>query len=359
LKDNCLLRCVFVVPSLRIGGAQGAVLLLCQQMAKRGHEVHLIVCHASLGEESNPINENFRIHRLLVGEVARNFAQALLLPLRLRRLIRSIAPSVVIGFLDKAYILVLASCIGLDIPIVASERTLSSKLPINVLWSFLRSALMWRVSAVVGVCRASVEALPPFVTKNRVVIPGPVDSCSTHISALGPTRVVAVGRLSYEKGFDLLLRASQIVEAKCPNLEFILIGEGPERRNLQNLKTDRTTLLGTRSRPFDEISVDDIFVCPSRFEGYPRALAEAMMQGLAVIATKSLGGVADMIQHEVNGLLVSPEDPRALAEAIQRLISDPTLRKRLGQNAKKIREVCSTEVVVPRWEALLQSLATE
>ena len=82
----------------------------------------------------------------------------------------------------------------------------------------------------------------------------------------------------------------------------------------------------------------DIVVCPSRFEGLPRSLMEAMGLGCAVIGT-AVDGIAEIIEHEVSGLLVPPRDPVALASAMERLAGDPALRARLGEAAaSRVRE---------------------
>lgn len=146
-----------------------------------------------------------------------------------------------------------------------------------------------------------------------------------------------VARLVERKGIDILLRAfAKILDRHAAQL--IVIGDGPlgaELRGLaDDLKIDRSvTWLGLQDEPEKWLRAMDIFAFPSRLEGSPNAVLEAMATGLPIVAT-AIGGVVDLIQDGVTGILAPPDDPDKLASALERLIRDARLRSDVGSHAR-------------------------
>src|SRR4030042_841625 len=123
-----------------------------------------------------------------------------------------------------------------------------------------------------------------------------------------------------------------------PKTKAVIFGEGPLRQQLE-VQVERLGIGGAVQRPGNRTDVErflgsaDIFVLPSRWEGLPVALLEAMDNGLPVVATR-VEGVEEVIQNESQGLLVPPEDARALAESLTKLVADAGLRRRIGRGAQ-------------------------
>jgi len=176
--------------------------------------------------------------------------------------------------------------------------------------------------------------------------------------------IVAVGRLKRLKGHDVLLRALAIVAANGGSFELVLAGNGPERAHLERLTselslTDRVTFLGEVADVSTLFASAHIAVHPSRSEGLSNALLEAMAEGLPVVAT-TVGGTPEIIQDGVNGLLVPPDEPRCLAEAITRLLNDCELRLRLGQAALHwVRSSCEENKIADEYDRLFCNLLIE
>jgi glycosyltransferase involved in cell wall biosynthesis len=148
--------------------------------------------------------------------------------------------------------------------------------------------------------------------------------------------VGAVGRLEPQKGFDLLLRALREV----PQATGVIVGDGEERDQLHALAEklgvhERVHWIGWRDDRRSYLPWFDVFVLPSRFEGFPLALLEALLAQKAVVAT-DVGSVAEAVLPEQTGLLVPPDDPGALAVAIGRLLGDEALRGRLGAAGREL-----------------------
>ncbi len=141
--------------------------------------------------------------------------------------------------------------------------------------------------------------------------------------------VMAVGRLHAIKGFDLLIEArARMRHREC---RLLLIGDGPERANLEGRGLE---LLGEKADAAKLLAAADVVVCPSRSEGFPQVPLHAHAAGVPVVAT-AVGGQSEVVLDGENGLLVAPESPAALAQAIDRLLSDASLRHRLGQGARR------------------------
>ncbi len=147
--------------------------------------------------------------------------------------------------------------------------------------------------------------------------------------------VVAAGRLSPEKGYDLLVEAAPGVLVANPRVHFILFGEGGEERSLQERIfelgiADRFILAGFR-RDLDRLLPwCHLMVSSSFTEGLPNVLLEGAAAGLPIVATR-VGGTPEVVAEEVTGLLVPPGEPNALASGMLRILDDEELRQRLGR----------------------------
>lgn len=177
--------------------------------------------------------------------------------------------------------------------------------------------------------------------------------------------LVSVARLSPQKDPFTLIQAFSLVisrqkespSGKSPKLRLLLVGDGPLRPELEERiralgLEGRVHLLGIRTDVPEILAGADVFVLSSRWEGNPLSVMEAMAAGKAIIAT-AVGGVPELVQDEVSGILVPPGDEEGLAWAITRLVEDMGLRLRLGQEASnRAREQFDVRIMVRQYEAL-------
>jgi glycosyltransferase involved in cell wall biosynthesis len=161
---------------------------------------------------------------------------------------------------------------------------------------------------------------------------------------------LAVGRLVHIKGYDVLIEAMKEAAVEIPNLVVVIVGEGEIREELTR-QIEATGLNGRiilpgyfpRESILSALDSCDIFAMPSRYEGTPIALLEAGSLACPIIASNA-GGMPELVSHEEHALLVTPEDPHALAQALIRLAKDRALAKHLGENAQmRVREKFSLE----------------
>jgi glycosyltransferase involved in cell wall biosynthesis len=157
----------------------------------------------------------------------------------------------------------------------------------------------------------------------------------------GTPRVISVGRFAFPKDFETLTAALARIGL---DYQAALVGDGPE---LQRVKAElaargllsRVELLGARQDVHDLLATSDVFVLSSRSEGFPVSILEAMAAGLPVVAS-NVGGVAEAVVDGETGLLVPAGDAPALADAIERLLADPGLRRRLGARGRERARRC-------------------
>jgi glycosyltransferase involved in cell wall biosynthesis len=159
-----------------------------------------------------------------------------------------------------------------------------------------------------------------------------------------PTRAIigAVGRLSSEKGFDVLLHSVDQLLADGLDVELWILGEGNERHNLENLiarlgRQDRVHLLGFRQDLREYYQAMDVFALSSYREGLPNVVLEAMAFAVPVVATR-IAGLPKVIAHGKNGLLVDPGDPEALKRCLGQVLRCDGLQDQLGREGRKTVE---------------------
>ena len=177
----------------------------------------------------------------------------------------------------------------------------------------------------------------------------------------GAVLSITVANLRREKDYPGLLRAARIALGQEPALVMLAVGQGPLADEVRALHDEldlgeRFKLLGYRSDVPDLLVASDFFVLGSAFEGLPVSIMEAMAAGLPVAAT-AVGGVPEAVLDGETGLLVSPHDPAALAQAIVALAKDPGLRQRMGAHASVAGREFDISVAVEEQQRAYAALA--
>jgi glycosyltransferase involved in cell wall biosynthesis len=206
------------------------------------------------------------------------------------------------------------------------------------------TGLARRIEAEVGLPAGLLRVIPNSVADRRVdPVPKPVE---------GPT-VGVLARLAPEKGLDVLIRAL----AELDGVTALLVGEGPEHGALEDLAretavAERVRFLGWVPNPRAWLGAFDVLALPSRYEGLPHAVLEGLLAEVPVVAT-NVGSVAEVVRDGETGILVPPDDPAALAEAIRGLLSDPESARRLAEAGRSlVLERFRPEAMVSAYEVL-------
>jgi glycosyltransferase involved in cell wall biosynthesis len=324
------------LPTLHAGGAERVTLTLAEGFARRGHAVSIVLGRAE-GELLSEVSPRVRVVDLGVSRVA-----LALVPLAL--FLRRERPDALVATMNHVNVVALAAAqmARTATRVVVSEASSmrgqlrdSPHLRARVLPALMRR-LYPRAAAVVAVCRAAAEELESCagVARDAVhVVYNPVDfRAIREMAARAPAHpwlndasvpvVLAAGRLSPEKGFDVLLRAVH----RLPGVRALILGEGAERAALERCidelsLRDRVALPGFDSNPYAAMQRCSAFALPSRWEGLPTALIEAVSLGAPAVASESAGGAREILDDGRWGALVPSGDVEALAGALHRTIA--------------------------------------
>jgi glycosyltransferase involved in cell wall biosynthesis len=210
--------------------------------------------------------------------------------------------------------------------------------------------------------RAFAELLRASASPPVVRIPNAVSAAPETPPEQRSRLIMAAGRLTPLKGFDLLLDAFAPVAARHPDWRLAIYGDGPEQGALEA----RIEALGLGGAAAIHAPVEDlgeplsraaIFALSSRHEGFPMVLLEAMGGGLAVASFDCPTGPREAITDGRDGILVPPGDVAAMTEALLALVEDPARRRRLGEAARRTAGDYTLDAIGARWEALLQTVA--
>ncbi len=198
---------------------------------------------------------------------------------------------------------------------------------------------------------------------NIEVIPNAALPMGNRHSDVSCKRVIAIGRLDYQKGFDRLIQAWEIVQQtnKYSDWQLDIFGQGEWQEMLQRMIEEKK--LGDTAhlnKPTAQIGKEYVrsamLVMSSHYEGFPMVMIEAMACGLPVVSFDYKCGPKDIIDYGINGLLVKDGNIEGLANAMIRLMDDESYRKQLSANARKVTETYSEEAIMTRWIHLFASL---
>jgi glycosyltransferase involved in cell wall biosynthesis len=362
-------RLAIVIHSLAGGGAERTASLMANHWAEAGDQVTLVTLDSAKNDRYVLAPAVRRESLGLMGN-SKNFLAAAWNNLRrvraLRRAIVRAASEHVISLTDNMNVLTLLACARLSLRPIVAVRADPRHHQIGRAWSRLRRRLYPKSRAIVvqtagvrDVVRKFAGSAPIHVIPNAVKKPDrPRAEPSGKVKSGG--RIVAAGRLAPEKGMDLLIEAFATIAARHPDWSLRILGEGAGRADLEDRVfrrglSDRIELPGWTPEPSAEMFAADLFVLPSRYEGFPNALLEAMACGLPAISFDCQSGPSEIIRHEVDGLLVPAEDVTALGQAMDRLMGDVDQRRRLAQRAVEVASRFSEDLFFRRWEALLEA----
>jgi len=281
--------------------------------------------------------------------------------LRLRQAIRASRPDLLVSFLDTDNVRCLLAMRGLGrIPTIVSERSDPHGWSIGRAWETLRRITYPWADCLVVQSPHALSYFPARLQAKGVVIPNPVllPPRGPAMPA-GPERtrqsVVTLGRLSRVKGHDQLIEAFARIAADFPDWDLVIHGDGPERGGLEaqvrsHRLEARILLPGNTTEVEASLRRADLFVLPSRVEGFPNALAEAMACGLPVISFDCASGPSELIRDGLDGVLVPPGDIPGLATAMARLMADPGERARIAGRAPEVMDRFSLAAIIAHWE---------
>jgi glycosyltransferase involved in cell wall biosynthesis len=385
-------RLTLVTSGLRCGGIERAVVSLASGLQARGHHISVLTFAAA-------DTDFFRLPQAIVRTslgirwgvptpVLQLLPTTLAKLKALRAAIDATEPDVVISHAAQINVPTLLALRGRAVPVIVTEH---GDVPVRQdiarpwlwkkwLWYRLRRLCYPSAFKVVSVSAAVDRNFSWLPDGRRSVIHNPFPPLDIQPMpvrlprGLAPDRpwIASMGRLSYAKGFDVLLAAFARIAASFPQWQLVIIGDGELRGRLHRqagelIANDRIVFAGALAEPFALLQQAEFFVMASRYEGFPMAHGEALACGLPVIATDCpsrplkrrergnvAGGVRELVRDNVDGVLVPCEDPAALANAMADLIENLDKRQRLARQAAPGIARFSCAKIVGDWERLLE-----
>jgi GalNAc-alpha-(1->4)-GalNAc-alpha-(1->3)-diNAcBac-PP-undecaprenol alpha-1,4-N-acetyl-D-galactosaminyltransferase len=364
------MRLTLVISDLSMGGAQRVMSILANYWAKKGWQITLLTFDDGKEEPFYDLHPAITHLPLGIARASSNVIQGLINNFTrirvLRQAIKISAPKTVISFLGQANVISLLASLGLNLSVIISERSIPAYDGISKIWACLMRWCYPKSFCLIVQNQAILKYFSKEPKLRIQLIPNPVIGHTDYESEQKkePKQtanvLLAMGRLSEEKGFDLLLRALSQVAHKHPDWSLVIWGEGPQRASLEKLRDDlglqdKVWFPGLTKQSYEELKRADLFVLSSRYEGFPNVLCEAMACGLPVISFDCPGGPREIIRNGIDGILVPSENVEALATAIDKLIDDEKERKRIAMRAPDVVERFGLEKITGMWETLILS----
>jgi GalNAc-alpha-(1->4)-GalNAc-alpha-(1->3)-diNAcBac-PP-undecaprenol alpha-1,4-N-acetyl-D-galactosaminyltransferase len=361
---------LFAIKSLNVkgGGAERVLVHIANGLAKRGHHIKVFTFD-SPGDAFYDLDRSIGRLDVCVGQPGKPTPRGMFLKSvpEVRRIVTAENPDLVIAFMHSMYVPLSIALFGTGIDLVASEHIDAAHYRCRP----LQHAMVWladRFALAKTVPSKPVREHHPESFRDRVyVMPNPVE-LAKFIDAVSrppatPPVILSIGRLTEQKNHIELVRAFALLAGRFPEWKLRLVGEGDLRSVLESEVntmglSHRVTMPGIVRDVAAEYQAASIVALPSLYESFGLVAAEALASGRALVAFDNCVGIAEMVETEVNGLLVSSAGNRVkhLSQGLERLMSDVTLRERLSASGPDSIRKYALNDVLETWESFFLSL---
>jgi GalNAc-alpha-(1->4)-GalNAc-alpha-(1->3)-diNAcBac-PP-undecaprenol alpha-1,4-N-acetyl-D-galactosaminyltransferase len=350
-----------IISSLSPGGAERVMSALANHWARRGHKVSLITFSPPTEKPFYPLHPTIQLIQLNQTHAEtspfKRLKNSVIRIWSLRKAIKKLNPDRILSFVDLTNITTLLATWGLKIPVVVGERIDPNFYTIPRFYQWLRRRFYPLAQRVVVQTKNAATYFSN--QKNISIIPNPVSqSDKTLEPSTTVKKIISIGRLAPQKDHSTLLQALPSLISHHPDLTLTIYGEGAERKNLEalikSLKLEGKVFLpGAVQNIQEKLLESDLFIFPSRFEGFPNALCEALAIGLPTLASNCSGNV-DVIEDSVNGRLFPVGDVQALTTIALELMDDLPQRQHLSKNAKTLPQTFSLDRIYQLWDGVME-----
>ena len=353
------MKIAILITTMNGGGAERVVANLSNFLLQKGHQVTIAVMRGLTSQyDLNPEVKVWYMSKTYSSSTNQHLTEVLVVNMFLRKLEKY---DCLLAFLTVPILLSLLFCQSIQCPLIICERNFPGSYR-----KLYRYALRFMCNRANGAI-FQTEAIRNWYGRFKrevLVIPNAINEDifkSPYIENY-PQVIVNVGRFNPQKNQALLINAYSAIATKYPNSRLIFYGDGELRVKLK----EQVIRLGLQNQVIVSSFQKDIirylrqagiFALSSDYEGMPNALLEAMALGLPCIATDcDGGGPRAIIQNGINGILVEKQNTEHMSQALDRLLGDVSLRRRLGRNARQIRINCSYEAIYSQWLSFIQKI---
>lgn len=364
------MKLTLVSSSLNVGGAERVVSTMANYWAAKGWQITILTFDDGSEPPFYDLDRRIDLHSLgirdqdgfkfSVSSVRYNLRRIQVL----KQAIVVSEPDLVISFVNDTNIMTLLACRGLKVKTIVSEHAYPTFGQLNKATELLQQWAYQRAD-LITVPTHTALSLFPIDRSKTLVIPNPIalprsEAIQSQLYT-DDRHILAIGKLTPQKGFDLAIKAFAKVAHRYPEWTLTILGEGEMRSELEDLCAeleleDRVFMPGVVRNIGTHLHKADIFILPSRLECFPVTLCEAMACGVPVIASKCLSGPREIIHNGTDGMLVASENISALTLGLNQLMSDPGKRQYFSHHAPKVLDRFGVEPVMTIWQRAIEQV---
>ncbi len=354
------------------GGAERVILQVIDGLRRGyGHQISLVTFDRGGAKSFYPIPDGVEWIQLGIGDSSQRagWTETIHRIVRLRQVVMSHAPDIVIPFQHSMFVPMVLSLLGAGVPIVASEHTVPDHYRCRPLEYGLLTFTGLLCRKITVLSDAIIRIYPKCLWSRMVAMPNPVATSPRPADVVGGREserkiLLSVGRLDVSKDQATLIDAFALIADKFPDWDLKIFGEGRLRSDLETRivtagMQGRIFLMGATPDILSEYQKAQAFVLASRYEAFGLATAEAMSAGLPVVGFADCPGTNELIQNDRNGLLVIVSQGAGRADSLARtltaLMGDVALRQSLGAQGRADMAAVSVDAVVAKWQSLLDN----
>lgn len=354
------MKILYFMDAMHFGGAAKKTTTIANELLRRGHQVSFVTdTHYKIGY---PLESDIQVIPLYrEDQSSANILSKFIRKLkRVRCIVNSVSPDVVISVLPHVSFYVKLALWGKRTPVIFSDETSFARKDSRFV-HFIRHRFYNAADAVVVLTENDIRLLGKNIPK-KVAIHNPV-VCPVFNGDFASKEeiVLAIGSLKEWgiKGFDLLFKAFSKVEGKYPDWKIVIAGDDKEPYKTKVLEMTneygldgRVCILGYRSDIIDIMAKASIYALSSRVEGFSLALVEAISQGCACVAFENHGVINEVSCGGKGVLMVKDGDVEGFSESLERLMADETLRRQMAENGTECVKEYSLGSIVDKWETV-------
>jgi len=359
------MKLLYIVPNINNEGGVARVISIKANylIEKLGHEVHILTQNEGFSPLFYPFNANITFHDMILKgnffQFFNSFAKTL------KNTIKAIQPDIIVVCDNglKAYSIpfILKNKVPLILEMHSSKFIEEREIKKNVFTKVVSNCI--QVFKKIGIKNydrfvvETSESISEWNINNTIVIPNPLWFTSEKTSNLESKKVIAVGRHTYEKGFDRMLQIWKKVVEKHPDWTLDIYGKSSENIDLRllakNLNVSDNVIFYEPVQNINEKYLEaSFYLMTSRFEGFGMALIEAMASGLPCIAYDCPCGPRAIISQNEDGFLIENDNELDYVKAVETLIGNELLRKEMGKKAKITSEKYNIDEIMQTWNQL-------
>jgi glycosyltransferase involved in cell wall biosynthesis len=354
---------LIIVSDMGAGGAQRVISHMTTQWTESGKSV-VLVTFSNHEDDFFTISKSVKRVSLGLHTPSNNLWSAvknnILRIHSIHKVIKLESPDVVMSFISTTNILTILASFGLNKRVVISERSDPSIEDLGIPWQKLRTIFYKFADIVTANSMGALNSMSKYVPESKLkYVRNPLRYINSDEEVEKENIILCVARLNREKGVDVLLDSYASTFEQFPDWKLLIVGNGELEVELKNHAknlgiSSHVIWAGKVKDPSAYFLKSRIFILPSRREGMPNALLEAMSCGLPCIITSASSGPLEIVKDKVTGLVVPNEDADSMSNAITTLIRDKGLRDKLSIGALDAVSKIDMTTVYDEWESLLK-----